>query len=192
MPMTYAPSKGFTLIELLVSLSIFVIIMLAATSAYLAFISSNRQAQTTSTVVNSISFSIDNMAREIRTGRGYTYSYATGFKFTNADNCDVTYSRQTSDTVCGTVPLGGTPSCIVRAVGGSCAASSGAVTDSSIKIASLQFYPRGTNAGSSDGQPMVTIVVGGEACIPNADCTTDGGKVKFQIETAATQRLPDL
>lgn len=68
--MRYSLVKGFTLIELMVSLSIFVIIMLSATSAYLSFIAYNRQAQTTSTVVNSVSFSIDNMARDMRTGTG--------------------------------------------------------------------------------------------------------------------------
>jgi prepilin-type N-terminal cleavage/methylation domain-containing protein len=185
--MIYAPSRGFTLIELMVSLSIFVIIMLAATSAYLSFISYNRQAQTTSTVVNSVSFSIDNMAREIRSGTNYRND-STGFSFINADNCSVTYTLQHSQSICGTV-VGTTPSCIARV---SCAnLNPTAVTDSNIKINSLLFNPRGTAIGLSDGQPMVTIVVGGEACVPNTDCT-GSGKITFQIETAATQRLPDL
>lgn len=177
-------NRGYTLIELLVSISIFAIVMLAATAAYLSFISYNRQAQTTATVINSLFFAIDGMARDVRSGTGYgcaggcSSSGAPQLSFTDANGCSVAYG-----VVNGS---------IAKSVSGSgCVTATNApVTDSSVTVSSLLFYVRGATAHDTV-QPMATIVISGSACVPNTDCTSNG-KIPFQIETGATQRLPDL
>ncbi len=174
---------GYTLIELLVSISIFAIVMLTATAAYLSFISYNRLVQTSSSVINSLSFTIDTMAREIRTGTNYSclgscsLSGVERFTFTSADNCTVEY-RKSGTTIVRSESGGGT--CI--------SSSDTQVTASVITINSLLFYVRGTSQSPDPThQPMVTIVVDGTALVPNSTI-----EVPFQIQTGATQRLPDL
>lgn len=184
--------RGYTLIELLVAIGIFSIVMLGATSAYISFINYNRQAQTRATEINSLFFAIDSMARDIRTGSGYTCpsgaclsTGVTKITFTDQDGCSVYYKLKTVNSV---------PS-IVRNVTGSvspvCAALADTpITDPAITVQSLLFYVRGVTSGDKI-QPIVTIVVSGSACVPNTDCT-GAGNIPFQVQTSATQRIPDL
>ncbi len=183
MSVTRASQKAYTLVELLVSVSIFAIVMLGATTAYLSFISYNRQAQTTATVINTLFFAVDGAARDIRAGSGYTCSGGcsssgnNAITFTDASACTVTYSKVSN--------------AIVRTVSGSgCTALTNvAITDPSVTVSTLLFYVRGTATYASGDrvQPMATIVIKGSATVPNS--TT---QIPFQIETGATQRLPDL
>jgi prepilin-type N-terminal cleavage/methylation domain-containing protein len=175
--------RGYTLVELLVAVSIFALVMLTATAAYLSFINYNRVAQTSSSVINSLSFTIDTMAREIRTGTEFTclgscsLSGVSRLTFTSADGCTVSY-RQSGTS-------------ILRSESGSSPCTNTGevtVTDSTITVNSLLFYVRGTTASADpQHQPMVTIVVSGDAIVPNSTI-----HVPFQIQTGATMRIPDL
>jgi prepilin-type N-terminal cleavage/methylation domain-containing protein len=196
------PSKGFTLVELLVSIAIFAIVALAATAAYLSFINYSRLAQSTATVINSLYFAVDGIARDVRTGNQYTcggggcnpsgsitFSDETG-------KCVVTY--QTYDFVGNSACVVGNPHCsIARSavnLGANVCPSAqpvSPITNSSITILSLAFYIRGNVAGDNT-QPIATAVINGYACLPNSDCTVAANQIPFQVETSATQRLPDL
>lgn len=162
--------KGYTLVELLVSMTIFAIVMLSATAAYLSFIAYNRRAQTEALVMNSLSFAVDTMAREIRSGRDYAMS-GSGFAFTNADGCPVVYDL--NGTALERKKVGGAGTCLPTSN----------LTDAAITISSLKFFLR----DSSTLQPIVTMAIQGSAVIPNTSIP-----VPFQIQTSATQRLPDL
>lgn len=172
---------GYTLIELLVAMSIFALVMLGATATYLSLISYNRQVQTTATIMNSLSFAIDSMARDIRTGTGYTCAGGcaaggvTQLSFTDANNCVVTYGLVSG--------------AIVRSVasGSGCTVQTNIpVTDPAITVSTLRFYVRGASSADTI-QPMATIVISGSALSPNSTVP-----IPFQIQTGATQRLPDL
>tara|TARA_B100000508_G_scaffold141011_1_gene145045 strand:+ start:9985 stop:10653 length:669 start_codon:yes stop_codon:yes gene_type:complete len=63
--------SGFTLIEMIVSLGVFSIVITIAVGALLVLISSNDQLQKEQTVMTNLSFAVDSMAREIRTGTQY-------------------------------------------------------------------------------------------------------------------------
>lgn len=186
--MNHSRSRGgYTLIELLVSLSVFAMVVVIASAAYLSFIAYNRQAQTSATIINSLSFSIDRMARDIRTGTGYacpggicSSSGVSSLTFTDTAGCTVTYSL--SGTAINRSVSGGGSACPVEATG--------AITDSSVSVSSFLFYVRGLDAGD-DTQPMATMVVKGSACVPNTDCTGNG-LIPFDIETSATERFPDI
>lgn len=180
--MISSPQRGYTLIELLISVAIFAIVMLGSTAAYISFINYNRQAQTTATIINSLYFAIDGMARDIRAG--YTYSCSGGC--TTSGNTQMSFIDSTGGC---TVTYSVSGGAIVRSTsGGSCAAiqTNAPITDPSISISSLLFYVRGSTAHDAV-QPMATIVVSGTATVPNSTTV-----IPFQIETGATQRLLDI
>lgn len=71
--------KGFTLVELMVSLSIFSIVMVISTGTLLIMIDINAKAQALYTSTTNLSFALDSMTREIRTGYHYYCSRVTHF-----------------------------------------------------------------------------------------------------------------
>ncbi len=63
--------SGFTLIEIIVSLALFSVVITIAVGALLILIASNRQLQNEQSVLSNLSFALDSMTREIRTGTNY-------------------------------------------------------------------------------------------------------------------------
>ena len=63
--------RGFTLVEMLVSVFIFAIVMTISMGALLVLIDANQKGQGVQTVMSNLSFAVDNMTRNIRTGHGY-------------------------------------------------------------------------------------------------------------------------
>lgn len=63
-------NRGFSLIELLVSLSIFTIVLTMAVGSLLVVIDANAKAQNMQQVMTNLSFAIDSISREVRTGQG--------------------------------------------------------------------------------------------------------------------------
>ena len=62
---------GFTLIEMIVSLGLFSIVITIAVGALLMLINSSSQLQNKQSVLTNLSFALDSMTREIRTGTNY-------------------------------------------------------------------------------------------------------------------------
>ncbi len=65
-------NSGFTLIEMMVSIAIFSIIMTISMGALLNIIDINRKSQSVKTIMNNLSFALEDMARDIRFGTGYS------------------------------------------------------------------------------------------------------------------------
>jgi prepilin-type N-terminal cleavage/methylation domain-containing protein len=63
--------QGFTLIEMIVSVAIFSIVATITVGALLILISTNQQLQTEQNIMTNLSFALDSMTREIRTGTNY-------------------------------------------------------------------------------------------------------------------------
>lgn len=63
--------NGFSLIEMIVSLAIFAIVVTTAVGALLVLLSSNQKLQVDQGVMTNLSFALDSMTREIRTGYNY-------------------------------------------------------------------------------------------------------------------------
>ncbi len=68
--------RGFTLIEMIVSLALFSIVITISVGALLVLVGTNEQLQGEQSVMTNISFALDSMAREIRTGTAY-YCFRT-------------------------------------------------------------------------------------------------------------------
>ena len=63
--------RGFSLIELMVSLTIFSILMVVSVGTLLTLIDANAKAQALSSATTNLSFALDSITREIRTGHYY-------------------------------------------------------------------------------------------------------------------------
>lgn len=168
---------GYTLVELIVAVGLFSVVMLLASGAYLMMISIGRQAQGISTGINNLSFALEAMTRNIRTGTTYLCGGlgdcsggASSFSFVNADGVSVTYSLSGS-TIQETKDSG-----------------QSTLTDSSVAISSLTFYAFGTPSAREGDyeQPRVTMIVSGTV-------SSGPGKTEaFTVETGATMRGSDL
>jgi prepilin-type N-terminal cleavage/methylation domain-containing protein len=62
---------GFTLIEMIVSLAVFSIVVTITVGALLVLVGTNQQLQDEQSVMTNLSFALDSMTREIRTGTHY-------------------------------------------------------------------------------------------------------------------------
>ena len=65
------PIRAFTLIEILVALSIFAIVVVVALAALVKIIDANKKSQTIQDAVVNMSFTMESMTRELRTGSTY-------------------------------------------------------------------------------------------------------------------------
>jgi len=162
--------------------------MVLSSGAYLLMIGLSRQAQGIATGIDNLSFAVEAMARDIRTGSGYNCggigncpppSGATSFSFINANGASVSYSC--SDSL-GNNCTPSTPGALQGTVG---TTPPSTLTDPLVSISSLKFYAVGTAKGDGE-QPHVTIIVSGTV-------TYAAGKIEsFVIETGATMRGSDL
>lgn len=198
---------GFTIIEMLVSLALFTIVITIAVGSFLSLIGGSGKLQGEQSIMSSLTFALDTMTREIRTG---TYYFCSN----NAGNGDDTDGNSNDLTVTQSCASGAAGMSFVEA-GSSLSSGSGSgrityiynagaktierqigtnsgsresIVSSDVKLNNVQFFVTGTTpmgSGSDVLQPTVTIIV--EAQDPN-DPT---GKV-YTLETTVTQRQLDL
>lgn len=64
-------TSGFTLIEMIVSLALFSVVVTISVGGLLVLIAANKQLQEEQNVLTNLSFALDSMSREIRTGTQY-------------------------------------------------------------------------------------------------------------------------
>lgn len=169
--------RGFTLVELIVAIGLFAVVMTIAAGAYLLMLNQNRQAESVATGINNLSFALESMSRNIRTGSDYDCgsgdcpSGLASFSFSNVNGDTVTY-RLFGSTI------------QVKTGSGSYVD----LTDSTVEIASLMFYVVGTDKPPRDYvQPHVTMVVYGTVPFGKG-----GQREAFAVETSATMRGSDL
>lgn len=67
----HSQHKGFTIIEMIVSLAVFAFVITIAIGALLMLVNTNNQLQGEQSVMTNLSFALDSMTREIRTGTFY-------------------------------------------------------------------------------------------------------------------------
>jgi len=195
---------GFTLIEMLVAVSLFSIVSVIVAGSILALIGNNTQTQGEQQALTALTFSLDNMTREIRTGFNYnctsgTFSTLGTMPSTTKQDCingenGLAFRESTRRLTDGCSGEGrdriafyydSTNQTIMRKV---CSREPEPITPSNVRITNLQFFVTGTSQlnepGSDIVQPTVTVVVSAEwPDIPNASTT---------IQTTVTQRILDL
>jgi len=161
----FQKNRGYTLIELIVSVGVFAMIMTLVSGSYIVMISVTQRAQGTASGIDNLSFALETMTRNIRTGTGYSSTGST-FSFTNANGNGMTYGLSG-----GAITQGGSP-----------------LTDPSVNVTGLSFALSGAAPASAldYAQPYVVITVSGVVS------TTAGKSESFTIRTSAVMRTPDL
>lgn len=189
----FKKQKGFTLIELVVSVGLFSIIMLIVTSAYLTLVDLDRKARATSDVMTNLSFVVESMAREIRTGTGYQCgtnvsgtifgtnctSGGYAFRYTDSRSWIITYRLVTDANNKGQIMVDINKSGVI---------TTSALTDSRVDINKMDFYVRGVGKTGADTylSPQASFVIQGSVEL-------ETGKVEeFSMQTSATQRYLEL
>lgn len=175
---TSIPSRGYTLLELIVSIGLFSLVMLVVTSSYLSLLSMDRRARATNELVSNLSFAVESMMRNVRTGTNYSCGSGNGtcsqLSFRDSQNQTFTYLLRSDGTI---------GQC--TGVGGCSQTTATQITDPRITITNLTFYVRGVGTGDAT-QPQVTVSIRGT--MP----TDQGRTTDFTIQTGATQRLIDI
>lgn len=167
--MLTTPHRGFSLVELMVSLGIFAMVSTMATGAYLIIINANRHAQAIATGINTVSYALENMTRNIRTGHAYVCDNADAptFSFEDTEKKTVSYSVVNGQLV---MTKDGVQS---------------ALTDSSAGVDDLSFACTGGTIADGMQSAVVIAVSGHVTSGPSRD-------VPFNVQTMAVMRTPDL
>lgn len=170
---------GFTLIEVMVAVSVFAIILTVGIGSLLTINNAYRKSQTERVVIDSLSFAVESMARELRTGYNYTCagvcdpSGSPTIKFINSDGDTIAYSFDFNGG------QGRIVSSDPQLPGGQLA-----LTDPSVVIIDdMKFFVVGEDATDSI-QPYVIITVTGTTAASNQQS-------QFTLETSVSQRLID-
>lgn len=158
--------RGLTMIELIVAIGIFSLVIGMAIDIFVLAVATQRRITALKNVNDNIRFTIESMAREIKTGKNFS-SIGGSLSFTNANGGAVLYRinmnavEKSSD--------GGT--------------NYSAVTGSEVTINYLNFYLMGQSAG--DGlEPRITITIGATSQVGNQSANL---KVQTTISERALQ-----
>jgi len=190
-------NRGFTLIEMIVSLGIFSIVVTTAVGAMLILISTNQQLQSQQNVMTNLSFALDTMTREIRTGHNYycvndnlltgnheelgsrvvdcpdgdrgVSFFEGGNSLTRTIGSRVLYYYDRDEES------------LYRRLGDQPAQS---IISSGLAITDAQFYVTGTATTNDRVQPTVTIFLA-------AQDRNDDSKT-YYLQTTVTQRILDI
>ncbi len=190
--------SGFTLIEVLVSLSIFTIVVTISVSALYSLIDANARSRNSQSVATNLSFMLDSMTREIRTGSHYYCATSLSEAMPTALNDNSTQDCVLGDGVAMSFNEGGqslTRNAASRRV--AYRLNEGALqrrlgdddwldlTADDVVVESLQFTVEGSSV-ADDLAPVATVYIKGRV----GDEAVNQGD--FDIQTTITMRLLDI
>ena len=143
----FLKNKGFALIELIVALGIFSIIMAITAGGFVRFLKTQRQTSAFAFVNNTLSAVLEQMAKEIRTGKNFSTNGAScppssALLFVNSKGANTAYYLEN-----GTVKRG--PDC----------SSGQGITGGKASVGYLTFIVSNNQSGSSY-PPRITILIG--------------------------------
>jgi prepilin-type N-terminal cleavage/methylation domain-containing protein len=133
-------TAGFTLIEMIVSLGIFAIVVTTAVGAMLMLISNNQRLQAEQSVMTNLSFALDTMTREIRTGFNYYCDEELSLSSGGTNNI---FSYNQESIISGP-PTGETRDC-----------PSGRTTGSLTAVQGISFFEGGDSLTGSTGNRIL-------------------------------------
>ncbi len=199
---------GFSLIELMVSLTIFSIVMTVSIGTLLVLIDANTKAQALSTAMTNISFALDSISRNLRTGTRFHCATASSMSATQDDRLITNFSSTSISDSSNCTGAGSNDRGIVFTPGTDTKVRVGYRLSGSqieqwvdkkntadgwvpitsnqaptaVEITALEFTLDGA-ANTDTEQPRITILVQGEVDDGDGEPTT------FQIQSNVTQRV---
>jgi prepilin-type N-terminal cleavage/methylation domain-containing protein len=188
--------RGFSLIEVLVSLSIFTIVVTISVGSLLVLIDANARARNTQEVMTNLTFTLDSMTRDIRTGSDYYCSTSSALPALDIDRQDCSSGSAngrilifneggqslTSGVAGSRISYQLNANAIERRLGPGSWVS---VTSPNTVITLLRFEVRGSTVTGNLFPPYVVIHVAGYA-------KDDENRSLFNIQTTVTQQLLDI
>lgn len=172
--------RGFTLIEMLVATALFVTVMTIAVGSLIVILDANRKAQTVSSNINNVFFSMETMTRLIRTG--YDYYCGGDVNSTGVLDCP---SGDTSISFIDDLGKRNVLSLSEGAVSRTFEGSTFKITSPDFIVQTLRFTVTGSTR-SDTTQPTVTIVLVGATGVGTPE------ESSLRVQTTLTQRLLDL
>ncbi len=173
--------KAFTLVELLIAISLFSIIAFISMGAIITIFDANKNSQASKTVVDSLNFNIDDMARTIRFGN----SYDCGGISTpaNPNDCSLGSSELAlifdGDNIIYRLNSGA----IQKSSDGGYTYSN--ITSSDVVIDYLRFYVFGSSFGDINQPFVLAVIKGYVSSKPTAQS-------RFMLQTIMSQRALDI
>jgi len=210
---------GFTLIEIIVSLALFSVVITIAVGALLILIASNKQLQDEQSVLSNLSFALDSMTREIRTGTSYycaaSPSAGGNLMFQDGASLPPELASGISGDCADSDPANLNFHGITFTEGGNSITSGGdsriayyfdrgeakiyrrlsgqdaePIVSAGIHIEDVQFYVTGSD-DTNNVQPKITIII--QAYNSEADANADAADERaYIIQTTVTQRALDI
>lgn len=183
--------KGFTLIELMVSLTVFSIVMVISVGTLLTLIDANAKAQALYMATTNLSFALDAITRDIRTGHEYHCYTGGGIPAGGPLDCpsggdSLSFIRDWDTVQVGYRLSGGK---IQQNVGMGINDPWEDMTSDKVVIDSLSFVVKNSESLVSDNdmsQPTIDVVVSGY--VDNGlETTTD-----FNLQTHIVARRLDI
>ena len=193
--------QGFTLIEMIVSLGVFSVVVTTAVGAILVLIYTNQRLQGEQSVMTNLSFALDTMTREIRTGYKYYCTNDTSISFaaigTDTQDCSDGGSAvsfyEGGDSLTGDTNnrilyyYDNVNHTINRRIEGD--VDSYPIVSEGLHIEGAKFYVTGSEEMSDGGtdveQPTVTIYI-------EAREKDDENAKVYYLQTTVTQRALDI
>ncbi len=164
----YKKEKGFTLIEMLIAVSLFSVVLIVSLGSIMTIVDVNKKSQTLTTVMNDLSFALENMTRSIKTGKIQGLDIAGGGKWLKLDVIpQATEKDPAPDPV------------TYELINGAITANLVPITSDQITIETLRFH---VFYGNDNRQPRVLMLVSGSASIGKS-ISSD-----FTIQTTVSQR----
>jgi prepilin-type N-terminal cleavage/methylation domain-containing protein len=80
-------NTGFTLIETLISITVFLVVIIYGTASLLNAYAINRKSQATRSILDSLSFAMEDMSRNIRTGYNYACNSVSSMELVTPVSC---------------------------------------------------------------------------------------------------------
>ena len=197
--------SGFTLIEVLVSLSLFTVVVTMAAGTLTVLIDANSKQQSAQSVSTNMSFALDSMTRDIRTGYYYecrpssdnlTMTSGPVFHDCSGGASNFAFSESggslTGDMDSNRIAYRLNGTVIERRLGD--ASSDGVdwrpITSPEVVVDTLEFIVTGTTPYSFSNvdtkAPTVTIFVSGTAG------DIEGLDTLFNLQTTVTQQILDI
>ncbi len=188
--------SGFSLIELLVALTIFSVVVTMATGTLLVLINANLKAQNVQAVINNVTFALDSMTRELRTGYNYdcdttrhtsvdsdsaTQDCTNGVYISLMESGGSLTSGKSSNRIAYAYDAGSQT--IIRRLANDTWLP---LTSPNVQITNFKITVTGSSPADSV-QPTVTVFIEGKA--GGLGDSTDS---TFSMQTTVTQRLLDL
>lgn len=193
----HKPTRGFSLVELMVSLTIFSIVMVVSVGTLLVMIDANAKAQALYSVMTNLSFAIDSVTRNVRTGHAHycASSEAQVYEAFGRQGSLSEYKRR--DCTTGQNTLVFTREIDDERIGyrlhnGAIQQREGSdgswldITASDVFIERFEFTTVGTTrTGKDTAQPQIALLVEGYV-LNGLDTETD-----FRLQTRVSQRILD-